>query len=246
MQCALLENGWTAYCAGSIGSVFYQKYQIGCLACPYNLVAISDTRWDISQILHWNQSIDCDLCPNLTNPINHHNQLSGFSESFEIRFLSFAATMQDKSIMWSTTETWADKNQEVFRSWLAADIWGVIGEWVRTLQKIHCPLWASGKHNGRLFVSGRCVWSKWRVLHLFFGEKWPAGQLGTAVSLKIGESATATAVICNIWRTIGAAALLGEKLAKCWMSHNLCGCSSFGEGFVASRGRLIGNEIFFY
>ena len=60
----------------------------------------------------------------------------------------------------------------------------------------HCGFERS-KHNGRLFVRS----AKWRVLHLFLEAGWR--QRHCSESLKIGESATARAVICNIWRTIG-------------------------------------------
>ena len=127
----------------------------------------------------------------------------------------------------------------------------VYWEWVRTVQKIHCPLFFVffffGGNWLRLFeVLGmgadnakdslptaerptqwskpfcqwvNCVWSKWRVLHLFWWMADCPAEAGTAVSLKIGESATATAVICNIWRTIG---LLGHRrIAKGKVSLNV-------------------------
>ena len=62
------------------------------------------------------------------------------------------------------------------------------------------PTAERGKHNGGpLFLSGQTVSDRNGEFCTLFGG-WlaaPAGA-GTAVSLKIGESATATAVICNI------------------------------------------------
>ena len=56
-------------------------------------------------------NINCLLSPKLTNPLITNNHYAGLSQSFEMRFLSFAATMQDIS-----RQTLIFFTREVFRN----------------------------------------------------------------------------------------------------------------------------------
>ena len=86
---------------------------------------------------------------------------------------------------------------DVFRSWLRT--FEDIGEWVRTPQKIHdCPLRVRANTTGA-FLSDQRNGEFCTFFWIVAGQR----QRHCSESLKIGESATARAVICNIWRTIG-------------------------------------------